>query len=82
VALQPCDRLIELLLKRGTLHVDETPVPHSIPAAENQTRLSLAYRSNDLEEGSRIIVFDYRGGRSGEPRAPVSGDMARPSVGR
>ena len=68
VALQPLvDRLIELLLKRGTLHVDETPVPQLDPGSGKTKRAYLwAYRSNDLEEGPRIIVFDYRGGRSGE----------------
>jgi len=68
VALQPLvDRLIELLLKRGTLHIDETPVPQLDPGSGKTKRAYLwAYRSNDLEEGPRIIVFDYRGGRSGE----------------
>jgi len=68
VALQPLvDRLIELLLKRGTLHVDETPVPQLDPGSGKTKRAYLwAYRSNDLEESPRIIVFDYRGGRSGE----------------
>jgi len=42
VALQPLvDRLIEHLLKRGTLHADETPVPNSIRQRENQKSLSL-----------------------------------------
>jgi len=68
VALQPLvNRLIELLLKRGTLHADETPVPQLDPGNGKTKRAYLwAYRSNDLEEGPRIIVFDYRGGRSGE----------------
>ncbi len=68
VALQPLvDRLIELLLKRGTLHIDETPVPQLDPGSGKTKRAYLwAYRSNDLEEGPRIIVFDYRGGRCGE----------------
>ena len=68
VALQPLvDRLTELLLKRGTLHVDETPVPQLDPGSGKTKRAYLwAYRSNDLEEGPRIIIFDYRGGRSGE----------------
>jgi len=68
VALQPLvDRLIELLLKRGMLHIDETPVPQLDPGSGKTKRAYLwAYRSNDLEEGPRIIVFDYRGGRSGE----------------
>jgi hypothetical protein len=68
VALQPLvDRLTELLLKRGTLHVDETPVPQLDPGSGKTKRAYLwAYRSNDLEAGPRIIVFDYRGGRSGE----------------
>jgi transposase len=68
VALQPLvDRLVEILLKRGTLHADETPVPQLDPGRGKTKRAYLwAYRSNDLEEGPRIIVFDYRGGRSGE----------------
>jgi transposase len=68
VALQPLvDRLTELLLNRGTLHVDETPVPQLDPGSGKTKRAYLwAYRSNDLEEGPRIIVFDYQGGRSGE----------------
>jgi len=68
VALQPLvDRLIEHLLKRGTLHADETPVPQLDPGSGKTKKAYLwAYRSNDLEEGPRIIVFDYRGGRSGE----------------
>jgi transposase len=68
VALQPLvDRLIELLLKRGTLHVDETPVPQLDPGSGKTKKAYLwAYRSNDLEAGPPIIVFDYRSGRSGE----------------
>lgn len=68
VALQPvADRLIEILLERGTLHIDQTPVPQLDPGSGKTKRAYLwAYRSNDLEEGPRIIVFDYRGGRSGE----------------
>jgi transposase len=68
VALQPLvDRLTELLLKRGTLHADETPIPQLDPGSGKTKRAYLwAYRSNDLEEGPRLIVFDYRGGRSGE----------------
>ena len=43
------------------------PCPNSIPAAGKTKRAYLwPYRSNDLEEDPRIIVFDYRGGRSGE----------------
>ena len=68
VALQPlADRLTKLLLERGTLHADETPVPQLDPGSGKTKKAYLwAYRSNDLEEGPRIIVFDYRGGRSGE----------------
>jgi len=56
-----------MLLKRSTLHVDETPVPQLDPGSGKTKRAYLwAYRSNDLEAGPRIIVFDYRGGRSGE----------------
>lgn len=68
VALQPlANRLTQLLLERGTLHADETPIPQLDPGSGKTKKAYLwAYRSNDLEEGHRIIVFDYRGGRSGE----------------
>jgi len=42
------------------------PCPTRSRQRENQKAYLWAYRSNDLEEGPRIIVFDYRGGRSGE----------------
>jgi len=43
------------------------PVPQLDPGSGETKRAYLwAYRSNDLEAGPRIIVFDYRGGRSGE----------------
>jgi transposase len=60
VALRPLvDRLIELLMKRGTRHADETPVPQLDPGSGKTKKAYLwAYRSNDLEEGPRIIVFD------------------------
>jgi transposase len=68
VALQPlADRLREVLLEHGTIHADETPVAQLDPGSGKTKRAYLwAYRSNDLEAGPRIIVFDYRGGRSGE----------------
>lgn len=68
MALQPlANRLTQLLLERGTLHADETPIPQLDPGSGKTKKAYLwAYRSNDLEEGHRIIVFDYRGGRSGE----------------
>ena len=68
VALQPLvDRLTELLLKRGTLHADETPVAQLDPGSGKTKKAYLwAYRSNDLESGPKIVVFDYQSGRSGE----------------
>jgi transposase len=68
VALQPLvDRLTELLLKRGTLHADETPVAQLDPGSGKTKKAYLwAYRSNDLEPGPKIVVFDYQSGRSGE----------------
>lgn len=67
VALQPlADRLTWHLLQSNTLHADETPVAQLDPG-KGKTRKSYlwAYRSNDLESGPRIIVFDYQAGRSG-----------------
>lgn len=66
-ALQPLvDRLTELLLKRAVLHADETPVAQLDPGAGKTKKAYLwSYRSNDLDEGAPIVVFDYQPGRSG-----------------
>jgi len=67
VALQPLvDRLIWHLLQGNTLHADETPVAQLEPGNGKTRKAYLwAYRSNDLDPGPRIIVFDYQAGRSG-----------------
>ncbi|OIQ79865.1 transposase IS66 family protein [mine drainage metagenome] len=67
VALQPLsDRLAELLLERRVLHADETPVPQLDPGNGRTKKAYLwAYRSNDLEPGPPILVFDYQPGRHG-----------------
>ncbi len=68
VALQPlAERLAELLRERAVLHADETPVSQLDPGKGKTKRAYLwAYRSNDLEAGSRIAVFDYQPSRSGQ----------------
>ncbi|MDH5508583.1 MAG: IS66 family transposase, partial [Anaerolineae bacterium] len=67
VALEPLvDRLKWHLLKGNTLHADETPVAQLDPGKGKTRKAYLwAYRSNDLEPGPRIIIFDYQAGRSG-----------------
>jgi transposase len=67
VALQPlADRLAELLRERSILHADETPVQQLDPGQGKTKRAYLwAYRSNDLDHGPPIIVFDYQPGRAG-----------------
>jgi transposase len=67
VALQPlADRLAWHLLQRDSLHADETPVPQLDPGNGKTKKAYLwAYRSNDLQSGPKIIVFDYQAGRSG-----------------
>jgi transposase len=67
VALQPlADRLTWHLLQGNTLHADETPVAQLDPGKGKTRKAYLwAYRSNDLEPGPRIIIFDYQAGRSG-----------------
>ena len=67
VALQPLvDRLTWHLLQGKTLHADETPVAQLNPGRGKTRKAYLwAYRSNDLDSGPRIIVFDYHPGRSG-----------------
>tara|TARA_R110002073_G_scaffold17103_1_gene64865 strand:- start:345 stop:1922 length:1578 start_codon:yes stop_codon:yes gene_type:complete len=66
-ALQPLvDRLKWHLLQGNTSHADETPVAQLDPGKGKTRKAYLwAYRSNDLEPGPRIIVFDYQAGRSG-----------------
>jgi transposase len=67
-ALQPlADRLSELLRQRQVLHADETPVKQLDPGAGKTKRAYLwSYRSNDLDEGPPIVVFDYQSSRSGQ----------------
>lgn len=67
VALQPLvDRLIRHLLAGSTLHADETPVAQLEPGNGKTRKAYLwAYRSNDLDPGPRIVIFDYQAGRSG-----------------
>jgi transposase len=66
VALQPlADRLAWHLRQRSSLHADETPVPQLDPGNGKTKKAYLwAYRSNDLQPGPKIIVFDYQAGRS------------------
>lgn len=68
VALQPlADRLTELLKERHVLHADETPVPQLDPGKGQTKRAYLwAYRSNDLEGGPPIVVFEFQPGRHGK----------------
>ena len=67
VALQPLvDHLTWHLLQGNTLHADETPVAQLEPGNGKTRKAYLwAYRSNDLDPGPRIVVFDYQTGRSG-----------------
>jgi transposase len=76
VALQPlADRLAWHLLQGNTLHADETPVPQLDPGSGKTRKAYLwAYRSNDLQPGPRLIVFDYQPGRSGAHARQFLGD--------
>jgi transposase len=67
VALEPlADRLAWHLWQRDCLHADETPVPQLDPGNGKTKKAYLwAYRSNDLQPGPKILVFDYQAGRSG-----------------
>jgi transposase len=67
-ALQPlADRLMEMLKQRQVLHADETPVKQLDPGAGKTKRAYLwSYRSNDLDEGPPIVVFDYQCSRAGQ----------------
>lgn len=67
VALQPlADRLAELLRERSCLHADETPVRQLDPGSGKTKHAYLwAYRSNALDEGPSMVVFDYQSSRAG-----------------
>lgn len=67
MALQPlADRLSELLRQRPTVHADGTPVQQLDPGKGKTKRGYLwAYRSNSLDEGPPIVVFDYQPSRAG-----------------
>lgn len=67
VALQPlADRLAELLRERSCLHADETPVRQLDPGSGKTKHAYLwAYRSNALDEGPNMVVFDYQSSRAG-----------------
>ena len=67
VALQPlADRLAELLRQRDCLHADETPVRQLDPGNGKTRHAYLwAYRSNALDAGPTIVVFDYQTSRAG-----------------
>ena len=62
-ALQP---LVDRLTWHS-VHADETPVSQLDPGKGKTRKAYLwAYRSNDLQPGPRIVIFDYQPGRSGE----------------
>ena len=67
VALQPlADRLAELLRERSCLHADETPVRQLDPGSGKTKHAYLwAYRTNALDEGPSVVVFDYQTSRAG-----------------
>lgn len=67
VALQPlADRLAELLKERSCLHADETPVRQLDPGSGKTRHAYLwAYRSNALDDGPSVVVFDYQTSRAG-----------------
>jgi transposase len=67
VALQPlADRLADLLRQRSCLHADETPVRQLDPGNGKTRHAYLwAYRSNVLDDGPPVVVFDYQASRAG-----------------
>ncbi len=76
VALAPlAERLAWHVLQRDSLHADETPVPKLDPGNGKTKKANLwAYRSNDLQPGPKIIVFDYQAGRGGRYVQQFLGD--------
>jgi hypothetical protein len=78
VALQPlADRVAALLRGRPVLHADETPVRQLDPGSGKTLRAYLwAYRSNNLDEGPPIVVFDYQGRARRSARARLPAGLA------
>jgi transposase len=76
VALEPLvDRLAWQLWQCDCLHADKTPVPQLDPGNGKTKKAYLwAYRSNDLQPGPKILVFDYQAGRSGRHAQQFLGD--------
>ena len=76
VALQPlADRLAALLRSQPVLHADETPVRQLDPGSGKTLRAYLwSYRSNRLDAGPPIVVFDYQSGRAGAHARAFLGD--------
>lgn len=68
VSLQPLVDRLTVLLKQGrVLHADETPVQQLDPGKGKTKRAYMwAYRSNDLGDTPRIMVFDYQTSRRGQ----------------
>jgi hypothetical protein len=61
------ERLKEHLLSGRVIHADETPIRQLDPGKGKTHKSYLwAYRSNTLDEGPPIILFDYQSGRSGQ----------------
>jgi len=84
VWLQPlADRLSQMLRQRPVLHADETPVPQLDPGRGKTKRAYLwAYRSNNLDTGPPIIVFDYQPRPQRRARAQLSTPLAWQPHGR
>ena len=61
------DRLKERLLAGSVVHADETPLRQLDPGKGKTHKAYLwAYRNNDLDEGSPLVLFDYQTSRGGE----------------
>ena len=61
------EHLKDQLLSGRVIHADETPIRQLDPGKGKTHKSYLwAYRSNTLDEGPPIILFDYQAGRSGQ----------------
>jgi transposase len=68
VWLEPLvDRLSFYLRQRSIWHADETPIAQLAPGKGKTKKAYLwAYRSNALDDGPPIVVFEYQPGRGGK----------------
>ena len=74
VAFMPIGDRVQLVPGNGKTKKASVIAPALLYYTPSMALYLWAYRSNDLEPGPKIVVFDYRGGRSGDYARQFLGD--------